>query len=64
MNLLWLIPIVGCVATLVMILVTAVTEKRNYNDGKCPECGHKWRAFAKDHTGAIGLICDECRNIM
>ena len=64
MNLLWLIPIVFYIVTLVITLVMAVTEKQNYNDGKCPKCGHKWRAFDEDHTGAIGLICDECGNVM
>lgn len=39
-------------------------EKLNYNDGECPNCGHKWRAFDVDHTGAIGLICDKCGNVM
>lgn len=37
-------------------------ETKDYNNGKCPNCGGKWRAFDSDSGGGIGLICDKCHN--
>ena len=64
MNKMWLILIILMIIWIAPIPFMVRSEKKKYNNGKCPKCNHKWRAFDEDHTGAIGLICDECGNVM
>lgn len=64
MNWIWLIIIVFVIIWLAPIPFMVRSEKKQYNNGKCPKCGHKWRNFDNDHTGAVGLVCDSCGNVM
>jgi hypothetical protein len=33
-------------------------EKRQWNAGRCPECGGEWRYFDTDSQGGLGFKCD------
>lgn len=64
MKWVWLLIIVLIILWLAPIPFMMNGEKKQYNNGKCPICGHKWRRFDNDHTGAIGLTCDNCGEVM
>ena len=59
-----IILIAFCAIWLGAIPFFVIEENREYNNGKCPKCGHEWRPFDTDHTGAVGLVCDNCKNVM
>ena len=37
-------------------------EKRQYNNGVCPKCGHALRHFDSCFNGDEGFKCDHCGN--
>ena len=40
------------------------SDRKQWNNGKCPECGHDWRLFDMDSQGGRGYICDGCGDHM
>lgn len=38
----------------------ATSEKKSWNNGICPNCGHKLRLFGCDSQGGDGWTCDKC----
>lgn len=64
MSIKWLALIVLIIIWIAPIPFMVRKEKKQYNNGKCPKCGHEWRHFDNDHAGAVGLICDSCGNTM
>ena len=40
------------------------SEKKSWNEGKCPKCGTKWRCFDNDSQGGRGYVCDKCKSII
>lgn len=39
-------------------------DKKEYNNGICSNCGHRWRYFDTDSQGGRGYICDECKRVI
>lgn len=37
-----------------------ILERKSFNNGVCPKCGHKLRYFDTDSQGGRGYICDRC----
>lgn len=35
-------------------------EKKDWNNGICPNCGHELRLFGCDSQGGDGWTCDDC----
>lgn len=35
-------------------------EKKAWNNGICPNCGHELRLFGRDSQGGDGWTCDKC----
>lgn len=43
-------------------LMQRYAEKKFWNNGKCPNCGHYWRYFRKTPNGSREYTCDKCGN--
>ena len=39
-------------------------ERKDWNKGRCPECGKEWRHFDNDSQGGRGYICDDCIKVI
>ena len=49
------------------LLCTAIAihlEKKEYNNGICPECYRKMRYFDSDSQGGRGYICTKCKRVV
>lgn len=47
-----------------MTIVVVQSERKDYNNGFCPKCGHPWRYFDSDSQGGRGYCCDKCGNVI
>lgn len=47
-----------------MTIVVFYSDRKDYNDGFCPKCGHPWRCFDIDSQGGRGYWCDKCGNVI
>lgn len=46
---------------LILCVILAIrSEKKNYNNGVCPNCNIALRNFAQDSQGGRGYTCDKC----
>lgn len=54
--------LIGVVLFIGLTSLGASLESKDYNKGKCPNCGHSWRLFTHDSQGGRGYWCDECNN--
>lgn len=50
------------IAFLSFSLLQRHTEKKLWNNGKCPNCGYRWRYFRKTPNGSREYTCDKCGN--
>lgn len=49
------------VAFFVAFIMYAIkSEKRRFNDGKCPYCNVQWKQFDMDSQGGRGYDCPRC----
>ena len=55
-----LIGILVIFAAALLPVIGIVTERKAYNNGKCPKCGLKLRNFDTDSQGGRGYMCDNC----
>lgn len=39
-------------------------EKKMWNNGRCPKCGHKWRYYMTGTTNERYYTCDKCGSNM
>lgn len=37
------------------------SEKKDFNNGKCPKCGKQLKLFDMDSQGGRGYCCNDCR---
>lgn len=49
------------ILTVSLGLLGALLERKDWNKGKCPECGRDWRYFGSTSCGDRGYMCDNCR---
>ena len=52
--------ILGILIALLIIPVGLFLEKRDFNNGVCPDCGATLRFFDMDSQGGRGYCCDNC----
>lgn len=46
------------------ILIHMLFEKKEYNKGICPRCGHPFEKYAYDAQRGRGYICTHCHNVI
>lgn len=49
---------------LVLPIVGILLERKDWNKGRCPECGKEWGYFATDSQGGRGCACKECERVI
>lgn len=61
-----MVAIIVIIALWVVFIITCVlarrSEARQFNGGKCINCGHDLRHFDTDSQGGNGYVCDKCRH--
>ena len=45
-------------------IIVYLTEKRNFNNGKCVCCGEKFELFDVDSQGGRGYKCTKCNRYL
>lgn len=61
MNTFIIILLLVGLSTLLLGFITApLIEMKDFNDGICPNCGHKLYNFDTDSSGADGWTCENC----
>ena len=53
-----------CLGIICLMLLGAIwaycMEKKDWNNGSCPDCNIEWRNFDMDSQGGRGYTCDKC----
>ena len=45
----------------ILISLGILLERKDWNKGKCPECGRDWTYFDSDSQGGRGYWCLDCK---
>ena len=56
-----IIILIGIIFALIMFLIGFKSEKKDFNNGICPNCKRKLNHFTNDSQGGRGYICDNCK---
>lgn len=43
-----------------IILFARSYERKTWNNGRCPDCGERWKYFDTDSQGGRGYYCSKC----
>jgi len=58
------IPVIFVIVVVAGSIWQRSNEKKDWNNGKCPNCSTKWNLFDYDSQGGRGYNCPSCNNYM